>query len=209
MRRLVVLATALTALSVLASVACSSGNNGQNAPTSTSATTQSAPTQPAGTVVATPTALVSIVTSELPGAGAFGRDPIDKPGTAAGNAQLTTAQSGPFDDYDRMTFQFDNSLPSYQVQYVTAASQCGSGQPPQLQGAALLQVRFSPAIAHDDAGSSTVTSTDVTPALPSLLEAKQICDIEGVVTWVLGLAAEVDYRVFAIGSILVVDVKHP
>jgi hypothetical protein len=45
--------------------------------------------------------------------------------------------------------------------------------------------------------------------LPALLEAKQTCDSEGVVTWVLGLTSRVDFRPFHIQDLLVVDVDHP
>ena len=208
MLRSLLVAAGLT-LTLFAFVACTDDEIDQGSPTSTAAT-QPGPTQPAGTVVATPTALVRVETTESPASAEFGRDPIDEPGTATANATVTLAQAGSPGDFDRMTFQFDGGLPGYQISYITGpVTDCAAGQQVQLQGNAFLQVRLSPAAAHDDAGNPTVTSTDLTPGSPQLLEAKQICDFEGVVTWVLGLTAEADYRVFTLGdALLVVDVQH-
>jgi hypothetical protein len=210
MRRLVVLATAITALSVLASVACSS-DKGTNNATGTPAGTQPNATQPPGTVVATPTALVSIVTV-TPQNQAFGRQPVNQPGelTGTSTATVTLAQANESDGYDRMTFQLDG-IPGFQVQYVQAPiTSCASGATEQIQGQAFLQIRLSPAQEHDSSGNSTVAATDLAAGLPAILEAKQTCDFEGVVTWVLGLTSELDFRTFSVGGgILVVDVKQP
>lgn len=211
MLRSLLIAAGLT-LALSAFAACKDDAVDQGSPTSTAATTQPAPTQPAGTPDApTPTALLSIATTESPGSAEFGRDPIDEPGTATTNASLVLAQAGSPGAFDRMTFQFDGGLPSYQISYIAApVTDCAAGQQVQLQGNAFLQIRLFPAVAHDDDGNQTVTSTDLTPGSPQLLEAKQICDFEGVVTWVLGLTAEADYRVFTVGdAILVVDLQHP
>ena len=209
MPRFVALTTILIALSVLAFVACSSSKSTNNA-TSTPAT-QSAPTQPAGTVVATPTALLSIVTT-TPQNAAFGRQPVNQPGELTGTSTATVAlaRADEGDGYDRMTFQLDG-IPGFQVQYVQAPiTSCASGETEQIQGQAFLQIRLSPAQEHDSSGNTTVASTDLTPGLPAILEAKQTCDFEGVVTWVLGLTSELDFRTLSVaGGILVVDVKHP
>ena len=205
MLRSLLIAAGLT-LTLFAFVACTDDEIDQGSPTSTAAATQ-----PAGTPGApTPTALVNVATTESPASAEFGRDPIDEPGTATANATVTLAQAGSPGDFDRMTFQFDGGLPGYQISYSTGpVTDCAAGQQVQLQGNAFLQIRLSPAAAHDDAGNPTVASTGLTPGSPQLLEAKQICDFEGVVTWVLGLAAESDYRVFTLGdAILVVDVQH-
>ncbi len=209
MLRFLLIAGAL-ALSISAFVACTDENADQGAPTSTAAATQPASTQPSGTPAPSPTPLISIQTTEAPAEAQFGHQAIIRPGTATGSATVTLAQAGSPGDFDRLTFQFDGGLPGYQISYLEELpSECGSGLTVQMQGVAFLQVRLAPAAAHDDTGSPTLASTDLTPGLTQLLEARQVCDFEGVVTWVLGLNADTDFRVFAIGdSILVVDVKY-
>ena len=79
-----------------------------------------------------------------------------------------------------------------------------------MEGNAFLQIRFSPAVAHNLIGNPTVSPTELMPGLPAILEAKETCDFEGVVTWVLGLSSEVDFRALSIANqIIIVDVQYP
>lgn len=217
MRHLIVI-PCLLALALVALVACDpedSDNQNGNTPDVTSSGTQAVPTTETNGS-ASPTALVSIVTPE-PIDASFGHDPISVPALATTNAPLILAEAGTPDvdpgatTYDRISFQFDSDLPAYEINYIPGPVQsCASGEVVQITGQAFLQIRFSPAVAHDDQGTQTVSPTDLQPGLPLIQQAKQTCDFEGVVIWTLGLSAEVDYRAFAvIDRILVVDVKHP
>ena len=94
----------------------------------------------------------------------------------------------PSGDQDQVLFTFDGRVPPDQIDFLeTAPTGCASGAPAQIAGQIWLQVRFTPAVAHDDAGNPTVPVTVIRPNLPSVLEAAQTCDRDGTVSWVLGL----------------------
>jgi hypothetical protein len=120
----------------------------------------------------------------------------------------TASQEG----FDRIVFEFEGSaLPGYRVEYVAPpAVQCGSGKPVEIAGAALLQVRLSPAQAHTEAGEATVRERERRPGLPVLQEMESVCDFEADVTWVLGVAARNRFRVqeFPGPARLVIDIQH-
>jgi hypothetical protein len=71
-------------------------------------------------------------------------------------------------------------------------------------------VRFEPAQAHDERGNPLPPARHSTPALPSVRELTLICDFEGQVEWVLGVAARTPYRISELSgpARLVLDVKH-
>lgn len=116
--------------------------------------------------------------------------------------------------YDRVVFEFtSDSVPGYRVEYTTKPVQrCGSGDPVAVAGTGHLIVRFEPAQAHDELGKPTPASVERrrTPALPAVRELTLICDFEGQVQWVLGIAAPSGYRVSELTgpARLVVDVRH-
>jgi hypothetical protein len=118
----------------------------------------------------------------------------------------TTAGSG--GGYDRVVFEFaGDSVPGYRVEYTTKPVQrCGSGDPVKVAGTGRLVVRFEPAEAHD----LTAAERHRTPALPAVRELTLVCDFEGQVEWVLGIATPAAYRVSELTgpSRLVLDVKH-
>jgi hypothetical protein len=112
--------------------------------------------------------------------------------------------------YDRIVFEVSgDSLPGYHVEYPRRpVVRCGSGDPVTVAGAAQLLVRLAPARAHDEAGRVSIAERDVAPGLPVVKEMKQVCDFEGQVEWVLGLAARRPYRVAEVNGRLVLDVSH-
>lgn len=120
----------------------------------------------------------------------------------------TASQEG----FDRIVFEFEGSaVPGYRVEYIDSpAVQCGSGEPVKVAGAALLQVRLSPAQAHTEAGEPTVRERERRPGLPVIQEIKSVCDFEADVTWVLGLAARSRFRVQELAgpARLVIDIEH-
>jgi hypothetical protein len=187
------------------------GGDGASAPkpSSTPVLTKTAPAE--GTPV-TPDVQIGVSTPPDLGSTEFGREPVEQPpGEGRATRLLVGLQTGNFEDYDRVIFQLDGGMPGYRVEYVTApATACGSGAPVSVAGQALLQVRLSLAAAHDETGAATIGQTEITAGLPALLELEQTCDVEGEVVWVLGLASEVDFRVFVLAeALLVIDVMHP
>jgi hypothetical protein len=120
----------------------------------------------------------------------------------------TASQEG----FDRIVFEFEGSaVPGYRVEYIDPpAIQCGSGEPVEIAGAALLQVRLIPAQAHTDAGEATVQERERHPGLPVLQELESTCDFEAHVTWVLGLAERNRFRVQELPNParLVIDIQH-
>ena len=120
----------------------------------------------------------------------------------------TGASSG----YDRVVFEFTgDSVPGYRVEYTTKPVQrCGSGDPVTVAGTGRLIVRFEPAQAHDEHGNLTPAERHRTAGLPAVRELTLICDFEGQVAWVLGIAAPSEYRVSELTgpTRLVLDVRH-
>jgi hypothetical protein len=200
-------ALVLLACCALALIACGSDKKTLS-PTSTLPAASATPTS-----ASTPVATTTPAGTEEPFQGA--RTPIDVPGpTAPPVVVLSDVRAAAHPGYDRITFQFDgNTRPGYRVQYISQAQvvSCGPGEPVPVTGSAFLEVHFTPVDAHDAQGQSTITSTDLTPGLTTLQEARQTCDFEAVGNWVLGLSQEVDFRVIELDNParIAVDVAHP
>jgi hypothetical protein len=90
--------------------------------------------------------------------------------------------------FDRIVFDFRGGLPTTQeVTYVPELIGDGSGLPVPIAGRAILQVRFEPADAHDDAGTPTAPDR-VAFALPNIMTTVRSGDFEAVTTYGIGLA---------------------
>jgi hypothetical protein len=125
-------------------------------------------------------------------------------------AVLQAVRTAAHPDFDRTVFEFEGGVPSYHVEYIDEpVRQCGSGNPVPLPGEGWLEIRFSRARAHTEAGASTLAERALSPDLPVLRALSLTCDFEGTVTWVLGLAAPNRYRVIDLSdpARLVVDVR--
>ena len=141
-----------------------------------------------------------------------GREPVEVLDRAPPTPLLVDVRTGQHEGFDRVVFEFRNVLPGYRIEYVQSPiAACGSGMPVTIAGDAFLQMRMTPAAAHDEQGNVTFGTTEITPALPTILEVESTCDFEGEVTWVLGLSEEVDFNVFFLTDPyrLVIDVSHP
>lgn len=124
---------------------------------------------------------------------------------------LTDVRSARHDGFDRTVFEFADAVPNVHLEYVDRPVRaCGSGEVVELPGDGWLQVRFSGARAHTEAGEASVADRDREPGLPVLLALALTCDFEGEVTWVAGVEAPNPYRAFALEAParLVVDVRH-
>ncbi len=127
-------------------------------------------------------------------------------------ALLTAVTAAPQAGFDRVAFDFAGPLPGYRVELASRpVVACGSGDPVELPGTAVLVVAFHGAAAHDDHGQVTVADRDRRPGLPGLVALKLFCDFEGDVSWALALPRATRFRVGAAAAParLTVDLEHP
>lgn len=125
---------------------------------------------------------------------------------------LRAVRTGTQPGADRIVFEFDGKgVPAWQVEYVDRpVHDCGSGDAVPVAGDAWLQVRFTGAQAHTDAGAATGGPRRRPLAQTIARELVRTCDFEGEVTWVIGVARPNAYtpRVFSAPSRLVIDIAH-
>lgn len=125
---------------------------------------------------------------------------------------LRAVRVGAHAGFDRLVFEFDSEgLPQWHVAYIDVpAADCGSGRDVPLAGEARLQVRFSGAHAHTEAGEPTSGPRRRHVGQPALRELVRTCDFEAEVTWVAGVAGRNPYRprVLDDPSRLVIDIAH-
>jgi len=90
--------------------------------------------------------------------------------------------------YQRISFYYRGAFPAYNLQYVRAVTEDGSGNPVPLQGNSFLNIVFTPAQAHDDAGASTIRATPTNPiGFKNLKSYAFAGDFEGYITYGLGI----------------------
>lgn len=117
--------------------------------------------------------------------------------------------------YERVVFEFDESVPGYHLEYIDKpVRDCAAGHVRPIAGDGWLEVRFEPARAHDDEGHPTLAQREFEPhlqvaPLDLILELERTCDFEAVVTWVAGVASPNRFRVLELSDPprLVVDIS--
>ena len=123
----------------------------------------------------------------------------DASGGKTGVANITSARVEPQTAYDRFVLQMDSIVPTYTVvrQAKPVFQQGASGQTVTLKGSAGVLVTV-----HSATGATTFAgSTDiVNPQNQILVEARQVQDFEGYVSWGLGLTQPTCMRVFTLDS---------
>ena len=139
---------------------------------------------------------------------------------APGGAATITFDLSP---RDLSSVTFDGVREVLAGAYTVSVGSCqpGEGAPGQsaafsvgkavtLPGAAILQVSFTGAQAHTDAGQSSLSSMQITGPGNVILESQQICDFEGHVTWAIGLKAQQRFKVTMLEdpTRVVIDVKQ-
>lgn len=125
-------------------------------------------------------------------------------------ALLQEVRAGRHGGYDRLVFQFADSLPGWHIAYVDRpVRQCGSGDVVPLPGDAWLSIRLEPANAHTEAGRPTVAERDRTFEGGNLKRLKLICDFEAQVEWIAAVGYPGRYRVMTLRqpARLVVDIR--
>ncbi len=116
---------------------------------------------------------------------------------------LVGLRTGRHDAYDRTVFDFTGGTPGYRVEYAPLVAE-GTGQPIPLDGAATLRVVFDGAYPAVDLGRV------YDPRLPTLRQIKSGGAYEGYITFGLGLADRVGFRVLRLTNPprIAVDVAH-
>ena len=136
---------------------------------------------------------------------------VTQPASLGYPADLVAVRSARHRGFDRVVLEFRDALPGWHLEYIDhPVRQCGSGRPMELAGEGWLEVRLSPARAHDQSGQPLVVRRHRRPNLPVVRELALSCDFEGVVTWVLGVRSPNRYRITPLDDPprLVVDVRH-
>jgi hypothetical protein len=124
---------------------------------------------------------------------------------------LTSVRTAKHEGYDRIVMEFKDRVPGYRVEYIDKpVRDCGEGKEIPLAGDSWLEIRMYPVDAHTQEGQPTIVERQRKLDLPVMLEGKQTCDFEAVVTWVLGMAKPNPYRILELKDPprLVVDVKQ-
>ena len=188
----------------LVAVAC--GDDDEETP-SPSVTTRGA----TGTQMATTSGGASPTDEPFSG----GRTTVEVVATPSMNqAHLKAVRAAEHTTFDRFTLEFDIAPPGYKVEYVKPPILADpSGKEVAVDGTAFLQITIQGAVANYlAAGGPAYNGPDeLKPGLPNLVEAELNGDFEAVLSWILGVNEEADFRVLTLESParLVVDIGHP
>ncbi|GLW05471.1 hypothetical protein Misp01_06010 [Microtetraspora sp. NBRC 13810] len=124
---------------------------------------------------------------------------------------ITGARYARHPGFDRVVLDIDGSLPGYTVNWTDEVVQDGSGDPVDVDGGAYLQIRMTPAQAHDEDGEVTWPGGPVFQAgLPNVRTVVRNGDFEGIVSVAIVLDRRAAFRVLEqrAPNRLVVDVAH-
>ena len=111
----------------------------------------------------------------------------------------------PEDGYDRIVFDIPGALPGYSAKYVPKVVADGSGEPVPVPGSYYLLIVFTPAQAHRDNGTPTISGTHRIN-LPMIESYAVVGDYEGYVSVALGLNGKAGYRIAELSNRVYVDV---
>ncbi|MFE9739961.1 hypothetical protein [Streptomyces sp. NPDC006477] len=132
--------------------------------------------------------------------------------TAQGTALVVNARWGGHATFDRLVIDIRGAVPSVTVRQVSALHQDGSGRKVPLAGKYFLEIRLSPAAAHDDAGRSVYQGPRLlTIHLPVLKGVALTGDFEDVVTIGAAFDTKPVHKAFRLHGPerFVVDIAHP
>lgn len=179
-------------LVMLLAAACT--GDGEPSPVPTTTATASATAGPTPEPAGTPTeAPPPTAQASPPGC------PAVSGGSSGTNVKLVDVRVGSHSGYDRITFEFAdpeplspaNTLPALTVQKVDQVTQDGSGNPVQINGAALYSLVMQGASGVDLSGEQVVETytgpKEFKPNFPTLLELEHAGDFENVLSWGIGL----------------------
>jgi len=119
-------------------------------------------------------------------------------------AHIQTA-AHPAEGYDRIVFDFDQALPGYSVRYVSQVRADPSDKIVSVPGRRFLLIVVTPAQAHQNDGTVTVSGTHRLD-LPMMRGYAVVGDYEGYVSIAIGLDDVVGYRVGELPQRIYLDV---
>ncbi len=113
---------------------------------------------------------------------------------------LTAVRAARQDGFDRVVFEFEGDVPGYAVRYVDRPiNEDGSGNPVEVKGDSVLQVRMEPASGVDLSGAELRQTykgpNRITPSTSVVTELVRTGDFEAVLTWVIGVKGKPGFRV--------------
>lgn len=127
-------------------------------------------------------------------------------------AQVVNVRWGAHPTFDRLVVDVRGALPPVSVRPVKVLRYDGSGHRVPLAGKFFLEIRLSPATAHDQSGRSVYQGPRLTRIhLPALKGVALTGDFEGVVTIGAAFDAKPVYKSFALHAPerFVLDIAHP
>ena len=111
----------------------------------------------------------------------------------------------PEDGYDRIVFDIPGALPGYSAKYVPKVVADGSGEPVPVPGSYYLLIVFTPAQAHRDDSTPTISGTHRIN-LPMIESYAVAGDYEGYVSVALGLNGKAGYHIAELANRVYIDV---
>ncbi|MGW5777821.1 AMIN-like domain-containing (lipo)protein [Streptomyces sp. NPDC003863] len=127
-------------------------------------------------------------------------------------AQVVNVRWGGHATFDRLVIDVRGAMPPVTVHQVRSLYYDGSGNRVPLAGKHFLEIKLSPAAAHDDAGRSVYHGPRLLKIhLPALKGVALTGDFEGVVTIGAAFDTKPDFKTFRLHSPerFVVDIAHP
>lgn len=113
--------------------------------------------------------------------------------------------------YDRVVIDLSGPTPGYDIRYVSGLHYDATGGSVPLRGARFIQVRLTPAVAHDADGDSVYRGPTLEQyTMPTLRGAAFTGDFEGTVSFGLSLSHLKDFRVLELSAPnrIVIDLHH-
>ena len=134
---------------------------------------------------------------------AGGTAPVSVPASSQQQRSVVDVRVGGHDGFDRVVFELDGPVPGYTVRYIDKPVRADpSDNEVPVDGSAVLDVRFEPALAHGIAGP---TKTEFT----QLAEVVKTGDFEAVVHFAIGVKAKTSFHASVVDATkLVIDIGH-
>lgn len=132
--------------------------------------------------------------------------------TAPATAPVTDARWGGHGSFDRIVIDVRGTLPPVTVRPVKVLRYDGTGHKVPLAGKYFLEIKLSPAAAHNDAGRSVYRGPRLIKIyLPTLKGLAQTGDFEGVVTFGAAFDTKPVYKTAKLHAPerFVIDVRRP
>lgn len=132
--------------------------------------------------------------------------------SATATALVVNARWDGHPSFDRLVIDVRGKMPPVTVHQVRSLHYDGSGKRVPLAGRFFLEIKLSPAAAHDDAGRSVYHGPRLVKInLPALKGVALTGDFEGVVTIGAAFDHKPAYKTFRLHSPerFVVDIAHP